>query len=146
MPAGSKHNSILSIATGILMLSAAMVRAADVATTITVTGIGSISAQSVDVKCADNGTMSATVEDSTATTALLAMAREGKSIQSITVAEGPADRPTATFRLTNVLITSFQQKTGAQQKVQETMNLRFEKCVISYPATEPGKPSTLQKQ
>jgi hypothetical protein len=129
MHADSQRHLIWSAAAAMLTMSAVAAGAAKVATTLTISGIsGSILAQAVNINCADNGTISATVKGA-AIAKLSAIARDGKSIQSITVAMGPAGHPTTKYQLTNTLITGLQQTSGSQP--QEIMQGKFEKCSVS---------------
>jgi hypothetical protein len=144
MHADSQRNSIWSVATAMLTLSAVAARAVEVATTLTISGIsGSIPVQAVTINCADNGTISATLK-AAGIAALSAIVRDGKPIQSITVAEGPAGHPKIKYQLTNTLIAGLQQQTSGSQP-QETMQGRFEKCSVSVQGNATGTLTAPQK-
>ncbi len=141
MPAVSQRNLILFIVALILTLSAAAVRAADETTTLTITGIsGSIPVQSFNISCAENGTLTATIKVGAAAVALTAMVQDAKRIQSMTLAEGPADHPTIKYQFTNALIASMQTA-GNQATPEETVEFKFDKCSIAYQSTMPGGPT-----
>jgi len=76
--------------------------------------------------------------------ALSAIVRDGKPIQSITVAEGPAGHPKIKYQLTNTLIAGLQQQTSGSQP-QETMQGRFEKCSVSVQGNATGTLTAPQK-